>query len=406
MLKSKLTRVRSIKKECETRLEKLEKEKAKLERKKKKYDNKVHLTTNELQKLKEIEKQINELTVLRYQALVKCEQIAENIFNISQSQSINTVVPSQSSTTLQTHPPPPPYTPTQTQKTDIILPSKSKSIEDIYKEHENINKKNKYFLNSIIGSYQEKPPKDYTLIDEYIKKNNEGKINEAINYITSGKMKSDLKMQKLNEIQSQRDIQTMIETKKIKDQLDIIDKELIESIENADNFIKLKLPLDEKILDDNFYKYETSIQKFNKLKDSLGHLSSFSYSDQQIITRIIANIEILKDKIRIIKNNQEILHNDEPFITTPLIDKVEISTQTDEDDEQSPRTPIRIVPPNSASSSRVLSSAPTITKSVSVINKNVSPQKSDTGSDIKSQNTQTSSIKTLLEGSPTKAFKK
>ena len=112
MSNSNLKKARSVKKECENRLEKLEKDKAKLERKKNKYNKKFHLTTIEFEKLKEIENQINELTLLRYQALLKCEQIADNIVNIGAPNYITNLVsqPPSEKNFLQflKSPPPPP----------------------------------------------------------------------------------------------------------------------------------------------------------------------------------------------------------------------------------------------------------------------------------------------------------
>ena len=81
-LKKDYTLVEKIKDECESRIDKLDKERKKLLKLKSVYENKFHLSSVEAKKLKQIESEINELEMLRYNAIVKCNE-SKNVINVS-----------------------------------------------------------------------------------------------------------------------------------------------------------------------------------------------------------------------------------------------------------------------------------------------------------------------------------
>jgi hypothetical protein len=81
-LKKDYTLVEKIKDECESRIDKLDRERKKLLKQKSVYDNKFHLSSVEAKKLKQIENEINELEMLRYNAIVKCNE-SKNVINVS-----------------------------------------------------------------------------------------------------------------------------------------------------------------------------------------------------------------------------------------------------------------------------------------------------------------------------------
>ena len=105
----------------------------------------------------------------------------------------------------------------------------------------------------------------------------------------------------------QEEVETMNKNIKIKNILETISSEIDKSNEDAEKiitFTKNKLKIDPIILNDEFKKYGKTINKFEKLKESLSDLSSYNYDDQRLITKIYKNIEVLKKKITVIQTNQ------------------------------------------------------------------------------------------------------
>ena len=109
--------------------------------------------------------------------------------------------------------------------------------------------------------------------------------------------------------------------------LETILKELDKSIEDAEKLIYTKYIIPNKVLDNEYKKYESTISKYDKLKDSLAPLSSYTYDDQRVITSIEKRIELLNEKIKVIKNNQLKLNSDKS--DKPTYVNVAINTARD-----------------------------------------------------------------------------